>query len=189
MATSLAGTTTAAPQGRLKSMLRSINTRSSAVPAAHRTPGIPTGHTSTLSTKPDGTPSPNHPPTTRPKSTPPRPTHYISPDSASTTTTVKIQPVLSRSTSGPSGPPTSRPASPGSASSSSNESIDREVFENGIAARKHYRELESKLDIRREAWRKDPRNQHLSDYELNEGAKRIEFEDPEMQGLYRYVYS
>lgn len=78
--------------------------------------------------------------------------------------------------------------SPGSSSSSSNDSVevDLAAFQNGIAARKHYRVLESRLDMERERWRKDPKNQYLSDYELNEGAKRIDFEDEEMRALYRY---
>jgi hypothetical protein len=182
MASSAVEATTPAPQGRLKGMPRSIN----ASGATHKTPGNTTeGRISAIATKSDGTSSPNQSPTIRPKSTSPRPAQYIEPDSVSMTATVKIQTVLPPSASGLFGKLTSSPTSPGSTSSNSNKSIDREVSENGIVARSHYRELESMLEERREVWRKDPNNQHLSDYELNEGAKRIEFEEPEMKGLYR----
>jgi hypothetical protein len=58
-------------------------------------------------------------------------------------------------------------------------------FENGIAARKHFRVLDKKLDELREEFRKDPRNQLLSDYELNQGAKGVELEDEEERLLYK----
>ena len=58
-------------------------------------------------------------------------------------------------------------------------------FENGIAARRHYRELEERLNVMREVYRKDPKNASLSDSDLNKGAKAIELEDPEERLLYK----
>ncbi|PVF96161.1 Pkinase-domain-containing protein [Serendipita vermifera] len=89
-------------------------------------------------------------------------------------------PVVPRSKSQSS----SKPVSPNSDASSGDSSIDEE-FENRLAARQHYRVLDKKLDELRQAFRKDPINQALSDYDLNQGAKAVELEDEDERELYK----
>lgn len=164
-----------APQGRLKAMLQSINTRSTTT-GSHRTPGVPGGKTSAYSsisetpalstTAPyltDGAPASIAPP--RHNTT--QSAHPIDSSSASSSLTVVKPPP----------PPVAnaqlgtQPGSPTSSSSSSNDDLsllDMKDYHNGIAARKTYRELNARLDALRLAWREDPKNHHLTDYEFNE---------------------
>jgi len=44
--------------------------------------------------------------------------------------------------------------------------------------------MDAKLEVLRNAWRKDPKNAGLDDYEFNQGVKAIVFPDPEEQKLY-----
>jgi hypothetical protein len=110
------------------------------------------------------------------------------PTSTSTITTSSSSPVerpgLTRSTSALS-QKEGTPKSPSPIVDSDEDvSIDVGSYENGIAARRYFRVLDAKCNVLRDAWRKDPKNAGLSDYDLNQGAKSIELEDPEEQKLY-----
>jgi hypothetical protein len=77
------------------------------------------------------------------------------------------------------------PKAPNSdAESDGDVSIDVGSYNNGIAARKYFRVMDARLNVLRDSWRKDPKNAGLSDYDLNQGAKSIQFEDPGEQKLY-----
>lgn len=175
-------------------MLHSLNARSSTNQPS-RTPGLPNGRVTNLRGISETTP-PQAQTTSASSSTRVSPSDAppVHPSVSSSTSTIKRsssppigRPGLSRSTSAMS-QTAALPGSPDSGSVSSEGgdfSLDMGSFENGIAARKHYRLLDSKLDLLREAYRKDPRHQGLSDYDLNQGAKSIELENPEERLLYK----
>ncbi|KAG8819729.1 Dual-specificity kinase, spindle pole body (SPB) duplication and spindle checkpoint function [Serendipita sp. 399] len=82
-------------------------------------------------------------------------------------------------------------SSPRSSSASSDDgdiSLDDEMLANGMAARRHYRLLEEKVEKLREAFRRDPRNRGLKDDQLKQALKSIQLSDPEEQLLYRELW-
>jgi hypothetical protein len=63
-----------------------------------------------------------------------------------------------------------------------------EGVQNGIAARKHYRELEAKLTQKREEFKKRPENTGRSDQEFIQAVKSIELDDPEEHQLFQELW-
>ncbi|KAG8867588.1 Dual-specificity kinase, spindle pole body (SPB) duplication and spindle checkpoint function [Serendipita sp. 405] len=199
--TTIARTHGSATSGRLKSMLKSVNPRSTGTSSTGRaishTPGRSTDYLITKGTSKQlgnqFSPSDLSEARESRKSSDSNYKKDATDNISATITpgTSEKQPNVGKSQSHPALDQHATTSSPRSSSASSDDgdiSLDDEILANGMAARRHYRLLEERVERLREAFRRDPRNKGLGESDLKQALKSVQLEDPDEQLLYRELW-
>ncbi|KAG8836945.1 Dual-specificity kinase, spindle pole body (SPB) duplication and spindle checkpoint function [Serendipita sp. 400] len=199
--TTIARTHGSATSGRLKSMLKSVNPRSTGTSSTGRaishTPGRSTDYLITKGTSKQlgnqFSPSDLSEARESRKSSDSNYKKDATDNISATITpgTSEKQPNVGKSQSHLALDQHATTSSPRSSSASSDDgdiSLDDEILANGMAARRHYRLLEERVERLREAFRRDPRNKGLGESDLKQALKSVQLEDPDEQLLYRELW-